>query len=141
YGLKRFESLPLSVRFIRELHEQLMQYARSTQNPFPGEIRYTQNWIGGTSPTYARFVPPPPGEVPRALGDLEKFIHSKKDLYPPLIKAALLHAQFETIHPFVDVNGRTGRILITLFLVQQRLLEIPVLYLSDFFKKHQSLYY
>jgi Fic family protein len=141
YALKRFETLPISVRFIKELHDRLMKGARSTHHPFPGEIRRTQNWIGGTSPTNAQFVPPPPHEVPRALGDVEKFINAKTNAYPPLIKAALIHAQFETINPFVDGNGRTGRILITLFLWQEKLLEIPILYLSDFFKKHQQLYY
>lgn len=141
YGLKRFETLPFSVRLIKELHKQLMDGARSTQNPFPGEIRYTQNWIGGTSLMNASFVPPPPHEVNRSLSDLEKFIHAKDSPFPPLIKAALLHAQFETIHPFVDGNGRTGRLLVTLFLWQEKLLELPLLYLSDFFKTHQKIYY
>lgn len=143
YGIKRFEKLPLSVRLICEIHRELMKEmgARTHGNPFPGEIRYTQNWIRGTSPNNARFVPPPPHEVARALGDLEKFIHSKNDGYTPLIKAALIHAQFETIHPFIDGNGRTGRLLITMFLWQEKLLEIPILYLSSFFKKHQELYY
>lgn len=141
YGLKRFETLSLSHRLICELHYELMKDARATQHSYPGEIRRTQNWIQGTSPSNASFVPPPPHEVPNALSDLEKFIHSKTDNYPPLIKTALIHAQFETIHPFADGNGRTGRLLITLFLWQEKLLEIPVLYLSDFFKKHQKLYY
>ncbi|MDE3045230.1 MAG: Fic family protein [Verrucomicrobiota bacterium] len=141
YGIQRFKTLPFSVRFIRELHEQLMKNARSTQHPFPGEFRYTKNWIGGTNPSNASFVPPPPAEVSRSLGDLEKFIHAKEDGLPTLIKAALLHAQFETIHPFTDGNGRTGRLLVTLFLWKEKLLELPLLYLSDFFKKHQTLYY
>lgn len=141
YGIERFQTLPISVRFIRELHGQLMDGARATQHAFPGDFRYTQNWIGGTNPSNARFVPPPPSEVPRCLGDLEKFIHAKNDGLPPLIKAALIHAQFETIHPFTDGNGRTGRLLITMFLWQEKLLELPLLYLSDFIKKHQSLYY
>jgi Fic family protein len=141
YGLKRFETLPFSVRLINELHKQLMDGARSTQNPFPGEVRYTQNWIGGTSPMNASFVPPPPHEINRSLGDLEKFIHTKDSSIPPLIKAALLHAQFETIHPFVDGNGRTGRLLVTLLLWQEKLLGLPLLYLSDFFKTHQRVYY
>jgi Fic family protein len=141
YGMERFNTLPMSVRFIRELHDQLMSGARATQHPFPGDFRYTQNWIGGTSPSNARFVPPPPSEVARALGDIEKFIHTKNDNYPLLIKAAFLHAQFETIHPFTDGNGRTGRLLITMFLWQEQLLELPLLYLSEFFKKHQNLYY
>lgn len=141
YGIERFNSLPISVRFIRELHDKLMRGARATQNPFPGDFRYTQNWIGGTSPSNAKFVPPPPLEVPRALGDIEKFIHAKNNNYPPLVKAALLHAQFETIHPFTDGNGRTGRLLVTMFLWQEKMLELPLLYLSDFFKKNQNLYY
>jgi Fic family protein len=141
YGLKRFESIPVSHRLICELHRELMKGARFTQHPYPGEVRRTQNWIQGTSPSNARFVPPPPHDVPQALSDLEKFIHSTKDGYPSLIKAALIHAQFETTHPFTDGNGRTGRLLITMFLWQEKLLEIPVLYLSDFFRKHQSLYY
>jgi Fic family protein len=141
YGLKRFKTLPISVRLIAEMHDQLMKGARATQNPFPGEFRRTQNWIQGTSPSNARFVPPPPHEIARVLGDLEKFIHSKDDGYPPLIKAALMHAQFETIHPFIDGNGRTGRLLITLYLWQEKLLDHPLLYFSNFFKKHQDVYY
>ena len=140
YGIARFKTLPLSVRFIWELHEELMTGARSTHNPFPGEFRSTQNWIGGTSPANASFIPPPAHEIPRVMGDLEKFIHTK-DGYPPLIKAALLHAQFETIHPFTDGNGRTGRLLVTMFIWQEKLLELPLLYLSDFFKKNQKSYY
>ena len=141
YGLERLSSLPFSVRFIREIHLELMTEARHTQNPFPGDFRITQNWIGGTSPSNAGFVPPPPHELPNALGDLEKFIHTKEDSLPSLIKAALLHAQFETIHPFTDGNGRTGRLLVTLFLWHEKLLELPLLYLSDFFKKNQNSYY
>jgi Fic family protein len=141
YGLKRSEELPLSVRFICEIHQELMKGARATHNPFPGQIRYTQNWVGGTSPNNARFVPPPPHELQQALGDLEKFIHSRDETYPPLIKSALIHAQFETIHPFVDGNGRTGRLLITFLLWKDKLIESPLLYLSDFFKRHQQLYY
>lgn len=141
YGIDRFKTLPISIRLIREIHSKLMDGARATQHPFPGKIRYTQNWIGGTSPSNARFVPPPPSEVPRCLGDIEKFIHDKKNNYSPLIKVALLHAQFETVHPFIDGNGRTGRLLITMFLWQEKLLDLPLLYLSSFFRKHQSLYY
>ena len=113
YGIKRFETLPISVRFICEMHKELMDGAGSSHNPFPGEIRRSQNWIKGTSPANARFVPPPPHAISQALGDLEKFVHTKDMRFPPLIKAALIHAQFETIHPFVDGNGRTGRLLIT----------------------------
>jgi Fic family protein len=141
YGMNRLNTLPISVRLIKEIHQNLMNKGRATQNPFPGEFRYTQNWIGGTSPANARFVPPPPNEIGRCVGDLEKFIHNKKAILSPLVKAALLHAQFETIHPFIDGNGRTGRLLITLFLWQEKLLGLPLLYLSSFFKQHQDLYY
>lgn len=140
YGLERAKDFPFSLRFIRELHEKLMTGARNTHNPFPGEFRRTQNWIGGTRPDNARFVPPPVREMNQALNDLEKFIHAD-DEYLPLIKAGLLHAQFETIHPFIDGNGRTGRMLVTMFLWHRRLLEMPVLYLSTYFKKHQETYY
>jgi Fic family protein len=129
HGLERFKTIPLC-----EMHKILM-------DGNPGEFRRSQNWIHGTSPANARFVPPPPHELPRALGDLEKFIHTKEDGYLPLVKAALIHAQFETIHPFTDGNGRTGRLLITLYLWQEKLLETPILHLSDFFKKHQEMYY
>jgi Fic family protein len=141
YGIERFRTLPISIRFIRELHKKLMSGASATQNPFPGEFRHTQNWIGGTSLSNAAFIPPPPEDVSRTLGDIEKFMHAKGDGYPPLIKASLLHAQFETVHPFTDGNGRTGRILITMFLWQEKLLELPVLYLSEFFNKNRQLYY
>ena len=140
YGLERAKKFPFSLRFIRELHEKLMIGARNTHNPFPGEFRCTQNWIGGTRPDNARFVPPPIHEMNQALNDLEKFIHADDD-YLPLIKAGLLHAQFETIHPFLDGNGRTGRMLVTMFLWYKGLLETPVLYLSTYFKKHQEIYY
>ena len=140
YGLERAKDFPFSLRFIRELHEKLMTGARNTHNPFPGEFRRTRNWIGGTRPDNARFVPPPVREMNQALNDLEKFIHAD-DEYLPLIKAGLLHAQFETIHPFLDGNGRTGRMLVTMFLWYRRLLEMPVLYLSTYFKKHQETYY
>ncbi len=141
HGLELFKTIPLSVRLMTEMHRILMEGSRSTQNPYPGEFRRSQNWISGTTPSNALFVPPPPHEISRCLGDLEKFIHSKNDGYLPLIKAGLIHAQFETIHPFTDGNGRTGRLLITMFLWQEKLLESPILYLSDFFKKHQNLYY
>lgn len=140
YGLLRSKEIPFTLKFIRELHGQLMTGARSTQHAYPGEFRRTQNWIGGTKPDDARFVPPPAHELNRVLGDIEKFIHAKDD-FPLLIKAALLHAQFETIHPFTDGNGRTGRMLITMFLIHKGLLDLPVFYLSAFFKKHQDVYY
>jgi len=140
YGIERAKDFPLSLRFIRELHKKLMTKARGTQFSYPGEFRTSQNWIGGTRPDNARFVPPPVHEMNQALNDLERFIHSEDD-YLPLIKAALLHSQFETIHPFTDGNGRTGRMLIAMFLWYKKLLEMPVLYLSSFFRKHQQLYY
>lgn len=142
YGIKRMEAenFPMVLRFIRELHKQLMQKARATHFSDPGEFRKSQNWIGGTRPDNASFVPPPVEEMHRALSDLEKFIHAD-DALPTVIKAGLIHAQFETIHPFLDGNGRTGRMLITFYLWKEGYLEKPVLFLSSFFKKHQKLYY
>ena len=142
YGIKRVktDNFPMALRFIRELHKQLMHKARATHFSDPGEFRKSQNWIGGTRPDNARFVPPPVDEMQRALNDLEKFIHSS-DTLPTVIKAGLIHAQFETIHPFLDGNGRTGRMLITFYLWKEGYLEKPVLFLSSFFKKHQKLYY
>lgn len=142
YGMKRVkeDDFPVSLRFIRELHKVLMDNARSTHFSDPGEFRKSQNWIGGTRPDNARFVPPPIKEMQRALDDLEHFMHSN-DGTLTLIKAGLLHSQFETIHPFLDGNGRTGRMLITFYLWQEGFLEKPVLFLSSYFKKHQELYY
>ena len=140
YGIRRAEGFPFSLRFIRELHERLMTGARETQFSYPGEFRKTQNWIGGTRPDNARFVPPPVPEMLRSLSDLENFIHADDGL-PVLVKAGLIHAQFETIHPFTDGNGRTGRMLITMYLWREKLLNTPVLYLSSYFKKYQQLYY
>lgn len=140
YGMDRLKTLPLSLRFLREIHRKLMETGRATHFSDPGNFRASQNWISGKSPSDADFVPPPVDEMNRALGDLEKFIHIKDDM-SPLIKAALTHAQFETIHPFLDGNGRTGRMLITFYLGQEGLLEKPVLYLSSYFKKHRNLYY
>ena len=140
YGLERLEKLPLSLRFIRELHRKLLAGARATQFSDPGEFRKTQNWIGGTKPANAHFVPPPPDEMTRALGDFEKFLHDRGELLT-LLKIGIAHAQFETIHPFLDGNGRTGRLLITVMLWLEGLLEKPVLFLSSYFKKHQSIYY
>ncbi|NCU33201.1 MAG: Fic family protein, partial [Candidatus Moranbacteria bacterium] len=142
YGMKRVttDNFPMALRFIRELHKQLMHKARATHFSDPGEFRKSQNWIGGTRPDNARFVPPTVHDMHNALGDLEKFIHSD-DAVPTIIKAGLIHAQFETIHPFLDGNGRTGRMLITFYLWKAGYLEKPVLFLSSFFKKHQKLYY
>ncbi len=142
YGIKRMEkdSFPMALRFIRELHVELMRKARATHFSDPGEFRKSQNWIGGTRPDNASFVPPPVDEMHHALNDLEKFIHAN-DTIPTVIKAGLIHSQFETIHPFLDGNGRTGRMLITFYLWKEGYLEKPVLFLSSFFKKHQKLYY
>jgi Fic family protein len=142
YGMKRVKNddFPMALRFVRELHKQLMDKARTTHFSDPGEFRKSQNWIGGTKPDNARFVPPPVEEMHKALTDLEKFMHSNDD-FLTLIKAALIHAQFETIHPFLDGNGRTGRMLITFYLWKEGYLEKPVLFLSSFFKKHQEVYY
>jgi Fic family protein len=142
YGMKRVgrDGFPVSLRFVRELHEQLMDKARATHFSSPGEFRTSQNWIGGTRPDNARFVPPPVEEMKNALADLEKFIHADDETLT-LIKAALIHAQFETIHPFLDGNGRTGRMLITFYLWKEEYLEKPVLFLSSYFKRNQKTYY
>ncbi len=142
YGIKRAreDSFPMALRFIRELHKELMHKARATHFSDPGEFRSSQNWIGGTRPDNAIFVPPPVAEMTKALTDLEKFINHEDDILP-VIKAGLIHAQFETIHPFLDGNGRTGRMLITFYLWKEKLLEKPVLFLSSYFKKHQKIYY
>lgn len=140
YGTKRLVEFPLSLRLIREIHHQLMTGARSTHFADPGEFRRSQNWIGGTAPANALFVPPPVNEMHRALGDFEKFLYDEKRTLP-LVHIALMHAQFETVHPFLDGNGRTGRLLITLLLCHRNLLERPVLFLSSYFRKHQKVYY
>lgn len=138
YGLERLQELPLSLRLIKEIHARLMSGIRGGHKS-PGEYRTTQNWIGGTRPGNAAFVPPPANEVLPCLGDLEKFLHD--DTVPPLIKAGLAHAQFETIHPFLDGNGRMGRLLISFILCHDQVLEKPLLYLSLFFKKYRQEYY
>lgn len=141
HGLARLADLPVSVRLIREIHAELMQGARGGRLQ-PGELRRSQNWIGpgGCTLAAATFVPPPHEEVPRALGDMETFLHRQDDL-PPLVKIALAHAQFETIHPFLDGNGRVGRLLITFLLTERGVLHKPVLYLSHYFKRHRQAYY
>ena len=140
FASERVAQLPLSLRLIREIHGKLMSGARSTQHAYPGEFRRSQNWIGGKTLEDATFIPPVVQDMHGSLGELERFIHAEDD-YPALIKAGLIHAQFETIHPFTDGNGRTGRMLITLFMHQEKLLDLPVLYLSSYFKKHQKIYY
>jgi len=139
-GLKRLGRLPLSLRLIKEVHATLLTKARSSTHPHPCEFRKSQNWIMGTNPADAHFVPPPPEYIMEALSDLEKFFYSHEDI-PILIKVGLIHSQFETIHPFLDGNGRAGRLLITFYLCQQGILERPVLYLSEHFKKHRDLYF
>jgi Fic family protein len=140
YGRKRLEKFPLSLRFIREIHKELMQDARSTHFSDPGNFRKSQNWISGKGPSDAEFVPPPVDAMLTALNDFEKFMHSV-DTMPPLVKTSFVHAQFETIHPFLDGNGRTGRMLVAFYLWKEGLLEKPVLYLSSYFKKYKKVYY
>ena len=141
HGLARLPELPVSIRLIREIHAELLQGARGSHLR-PGELRTSQNWIGppGCTLNEAIFVPPPPHEVPAALGKLETFLHNPNRL-PPLVWIGLAHAQFETIHPFLDGNGRVGRLLITFLLCEQKMLLKPVLYLSHFFKRHRQAYY
>jgi len=140
YGLERLKTLPLSLRFIREIHKILLEDTADAPGKTPGQFRQSQNWIGGGSLNTATFIPPPPSDLYRCLDDLEKFLYSEND-YTPLIKAALVHAQFETIHPFLDGNGRTGRLLTTFYLCKLGMLERPVLYLSDYFLKNRMQYY
>lgn len=139
YGLKRLgDGFPLSLRLLREIHAELLAKGRGSGKN-PGEFRHSQNRIGGTRPGNAFFVPPPPEEALKCMGDLEKFLHD--ETVPLLIKAALSHVQFETIHPFLDGNGRVGRLLITLLLCNGGMLKQPLLYLSYYFKSHRQYYY
>ncbi len=140
YGLDRVKDLPLSMRLIREMHARLLQGGRGGTLT-PGEFRRTQNWIGGTRPGNALFVPPPVNELTRAVGDLERFMHEDASRLPALVKAGLIHVQFETIHPFLDGNGRMGRLLVTLFLCVEGVLGLPLLYLSLYLKAHRADYY
>jgi Fic family protein len=137
--LARPKGLPLCSRLLCEVHKKLMKGVRGADKQ-PGTIRTSQNWIGGTRPGNAIFVPPPPEEAPAALGALDHWIHQKSDV-PPLIRAGLAHAQFETIHPFLDGNGRIGRLLITLLVEHWKLLDAPLLYLSLAFQRHREEYY
>ena len=141
HGLERLRDLPVSVRLIREIHQRLLHNVRGSDLT-PGELRTSQNWIGSADCTLneATFVPPPPHLVPEALGDLELFLHTGDDL-PMLLKVGLAHAQFEAIHPFLDGNGRTGRLLITFLLTERDILRQPVLYLSHYFERHRQEYY
>ncbi len=145
YGLDRMRDqtpagLPLCLRLVREMHGRLLQSGRGRQKD-PGQFRRSQNWIGGTRPGNAAYVPPPVNELEGCLDCFEKFLHDDSVVLPPLIKAGLLHVQFESIHPFLDGNGRIGRLLIALFLVERRVLQQPLLYLSLYFKAHRDDYY
>ena len=138
--IEQLKELPFSTRLIRSAHKTLMQGVRG-QHKLPGEFRKSQNWIGGASISDALFVPPTHDSVNELMGDLENFVHNTEIKLPDLLKIALVHYQFETIHPFLDGNGRVGRLLITLYLVEQKLLKRPILYLSDFLERNKSLYY
>ncbi|WP_116125847.1 Fic family protein [Lewinella sp. IMCC34183] len=140
HSINRLTELPISSRLIREAHGMLLAGVRG-QHKMPGEFRNSQNWIGGASISDAVFVPPPAGEVGRLLSDLEYFANDQEHPLPDLLRAAILHYQFETIHPFLDGNGRVGRLLITLYLISTGTLRSPVLYLSDFFERNRRLYY
>jgi len=141
HGLKRLgEDFPLSLRLLKEIHSVLLSKGRG-KDCDPGEFRRSQNWIGGSRPGNAAFIPPPPEYVQECMGKLELFLHDQPDKTPVLIKAALAHAQFETIHPFLDGNGRLGRLIITLLLCSEKILKEPMLYLSLYFKTHRQRYY
>lgn len=139
-NLRSPAGLPLSVRLLCDAHRLLMDGVRGTGKQ-PGELRRSQNWIGGSRPARAVFVPPPPDQVPALLGDVERFIHAPDSTLPPLVKIALVHAQFETIHPFLDGNGRISRLLIGALLEHWNLLPEPLMYLSGYLKQHQQDYY
>ena len=141
HGLSRLaQGFPLSLRLLREMHAKLLAKGRGSDQT-PGEFRRSQNWIGGTRPGNAAFVPPPPAEVLPCMGKLERFLHDQPERTSPLVKAALAHVQFETIHPFLDGNGRLGRLLIALILCVEGVLAKPMLYLSLYFKMHRAQYY
>jgi len=141
HGLRRLrEGFPLSNRLIREIHGQLLSRGRGAEKQ-PGEFRTSQNWIGGPRPGLATYVPPPPERVPDCMGDLERFLHQPAEKVPVLVKTALAHVQFETIHPFLDGNGRVGRLLVSLLLWSEGVLREPLLYLSLYLKTHRSTYY
>jgi Fic family protein len=141
YGMSRLKELPMSLRLIKEIHRVLLEETRGDQRN-PGEFRRSQNWIGppGATLNEAIFIPPPSDRVTPAMGELEKFFHKKTNI-PPLVKIALIHAQFETIHPFLDGNGRVGRLLVTFYLFWEGILSKPLLYLSFYLKKNRAEYY
>lgn len=139
-AVDKLKTLPFSARLIRETHRTLMQGVCG-KHKHPGEFRQSQNWIGGVSIDDAVFVPPVHASIGELIGDIEKFVHNDRQHFPELLKIALVHYQFETIHPFLDGNGRVGRLLITLYLVSRGILKQPVLYLSDFFERNRQLYY
>ncbi len=140
YALKRLSKLPLSSRLIRDTHKILLSHVRGKAKP-PGNFRTSQNWIGGTDLTTATFIPPAQEHMLDLMSDLEKFLHNTEINVPHLVRIAVAHYQFETIHPFLDGNGRMGRLLITLYLVSHKVLERPLLYTSDFFERNKALYY
>ena len=139
-SIKLLNELPLSNRLIRETHKILLQTVRG-ENKMPGDFRISQNWIGGSSLASAKFIPPNYRYIDELMGDVERFIHNESNNVPHLIKIAILHYQFETIHPFLDGNGRVGRLLITLYLVGQGILNKPALYLSDYLERNRDEYY
>ena len=140
HNLRKRRGLPISVRLLCNAHRVLLNGARGSGKQ-PGELRRSQNWIGGSRPSKAEFVPPPPGRVPALLADLERFIHQPKPTLPPLVRIALVHVQFETIHPFLDGNGRIGRLLIAALMESWGLLSEPLMYISGTLKRYQAAYY